>query len=214
MTYAPAPKFALVLGLEYYNFKFNYRQIHGVQMLWAGPVITPLAHLGLPQVLRQARWSLFHDRNRLVQDAGWHFSFLTATDDVRPKLDTMFIPREKEWRGFRDGARSDRRDSVTELIRARRGFHDHMYAGSVWAHVPISDLRCERLERLVEAWPGYLLHGPADPAVDVREKAALAMWRLYDEEIPKVLNNATGRQVLSEIVSRLMTRARRFVPRG
>lgn len=206
---APNPESAIVLGLEYFNFKFNYQLVHGVQQLWAGPVIAPIASLGSPQGLRQARWKLFHHPERVVHNAGWHFSFLTATDDVRPKLDSMFAPTEIEWRGFRDGIRSDRHDSVSELISNRRGFHDHMYAGSVWAHVATSELRCEQLEQLVERLPNFVLHGPEDAPADIHKRELLAMWRLYEEEIPKVLNNATWRQIGSEVGARLATRARR-----
>lgn len=209
----PHPTSAVVLGLEYFNFKFNYRLIRGVQELWAGPVVIPLALLGAPQELRQSRWSLFHDPERVIHDAGWHFSFLTATDNVRPKLDSMFVSREVEWRGFRDGIRSDRYDSVSKLISARRGFHDHMYGGSVWAHVPISDLRCTSLERLVEQLPDYVLPGPADTPMDIRKRESLAMWRLYEDEIPKVLNNATCHQIISEIAARSMMHIRRTVLR-
>lgn len=209
----PTPTSAVVLGLEYFNFKFNYRLVHGVQQLWAGPVVTPLSLLGAPHDLRHSRWSLYHDPERVVHDAGWHFSFLTTTDDVRPKLDTMFVRGEVEWRGFRDGIRSDRHDSVSELISVRRGFHDHMYGGCVWAKVPISDLHCTALERLVEELPNYVLPGPADPPLDVRRKESLAMWRLYEDEIPKILNNATWQQIASEVAARSVTRMRRSILR-
>jgi beta-1,4-mannosyl-glycoprotein beta-1,4-N-acetylglucosaminyltransferase len=94
-----APRSSVVLALDYFNYKFNYRLVQGVQQVWAGPVIAPLSLLGVPQEARQARWSLMHDPDRVVHDAGWHFSFLTETDDVRQKLDTMFVAREIEWRG-------------------------------------------------------------------------------------------------------------------
>lgn len=198
----PAPRSSVVLALDYFNFKFNYRLVQGLQQVWAGPVIAPLSLLGVPQETRQARWSLMHDPDRVVHDAGWHFSFLTETDDVQQKLDTMFVPREIEWRGFRDGIRSDRRDSVAQLIAARRGFHDHMYAGSVWAHVDLAELRCEALERAVLDLPGFLLPPPADEPDDVKRRRALAMWRMYDRELPKVLYHATHKQLAFELMAR------------
>lgn len=115
-----------------------------------------------------------HDPDRVVLNAGWHFSFLTETDDVRPKLDTMFVAGEVEWRGFRDGIRSDWQGSVSQLIEARRGFHDHMYAGSVWAHVNLGELRCEVVERAVLDFPGLLLPPPADLPEEVELRGALS----------------------------------------
>ena len=199
---APAPQSSVVLALDYFNYKFNYRLIQGVQQVWAGPVITPLSLLGVPQEARQSRWSLMHDPGRVVHDAGWHFSFLTETDDVRQKLDAMFVARETEWRGFRDGIRSDRRDSVDQLIAARRGFHDHMYAGSVWAHVDLAELRCEALEMAVLELPGFLLPPPADDPDDVERRRALAMWLVYDGELTKVLYHATHKQLTFELLAR------------
>ncbi|MGW7356201.1 hypothetical protein ACWGI0_05875 [Streptomyces sp. NPDC054802] len=208
---ADPPSAAVLLGLDYYNFKFNYRLAHGVQAPWAGPVVTPFSRLGRPNDLRQSRWSLFHDPDRVITDAGWHFSFLTAADHVRTKLDTMFSPQEREWRGFPDGVRSDWRGSVAALVRDRRGFHDHMYAGSVWAQIDLSDLRCESLEQLVACRPEYVLDGNRDDQLEVRRRVSLAMWRLYEEEIPKVLYNATARQLRDEVMSRLRRHLRRVL---
>ncbi|WP_433353319.1 hypothetical protein ACQPYV_22700 [Micromonospora saelicesensis] len=208
-----APRSPIVLALDYFNFKFNYRLVQGVQQAWAGPVIAPLSSLGMPQDVRQTRWSLMHDPDRVVHDAGWHFSFLTRTDDVRQKLDTMFVPRESEWRGFRDGIRSDRRDSVSELIEARRGFHDHMYGGSVWAHVTLPELRCQALEQAILELPEFLLRGPVDPQEDVERRRALAMWRMYDGEVSKVLYHATWKQLTSELMARSIMHVGRQVRR-
>lgn len=201
-VHGPVPRTTKVLALDYFNFKFNYRLVQGVQQVWAGPLIAPLSLLGVPQEARQSRWSLMHDPDRVVFDAGWHFSFLTETDDVRPKLDTMFVAGEIEWRGFRDGIRSDWQGSVPQLIEARRGFHDHMYAGSVWAHVDVGEYRCAALERAVLNLPGFLLASPADPLDVVERRRNLAMWRMYDGEVPKILHHATLRQLASELVGR------------
>jgi beta-1,4-mannosyl-glycoprotein beta-1,4-N-acetylglucosaminyltransferase len=205
----PTPRWRRVLALDYFNFKFNYRLVQGVQQAWAGPVIAPLSLLGVPQEARQSRWSLMHDPDRVVLNAGWHFSFLTETDDVRPKLDTMFVAGEVEWRGFRDGIRSDWQGSVSQLIEARRGFHDHMYAGSVWAHVNLGELRCEVVERAVLDFPGLLLPPPADLPEEVELRRTLAMWRMYDGEVPKILHHATFRQLASELAARGSMLARR-----
>lgn len=207
------PSQPVVLGLEYFNFKFDYRLEHGVQVLWAGPVVTPHASLGLPQDLRQARWKLLDAPGQVVFDAGWHFSFLTATDDVDAKLTSMFVPGEQEWHGYPDGIRSDRRGSVGELIGRRRGFHDHMYAGSVWAHVPLSALRSPALEELVARRPEFLMKGSPDDRDAVREQVSLAMWRLYDREVPKVMFNATDRELRDQVASRIRTRLRRLLNR-
>lgn len=207
----PALGERVVLALDYFNYKFNYRLVQGVQQVWAGPVIAPLSLLGVPQETRQARWSLMDDPDRVVHDAGWHFSFLTETDDVRQKLDAMFVAREIEWRGFRDGIRSDRRDSVAQLIAARRGFHDHMYGGSVWAHVDLAELGCEALERLVLELPGFRLPPPSDEPDDVERRRVLAMWRMYDRELSKVLYHATHKQLVFELLARPKMRIEREI---
>jgi beta-1,4-mannosyl-glycoprotein beta-1,4-N-acetylglucosaminyltransferase len=200
----------LVLGLDYFNFKFNYKLIHGLEMVWAGPLVTRFKNMPSPQELRIARWSNLAYPARRILDAGWHFSFLTGGDDVTAKLISMFTPREREWRGFPDGARRDRRNSVSALIAARQGFHDHMYGGSVWATIPPSGHQCDELTALLENYAEYMLNGPFDDPDLVAEKVRLAMWRLYGEEIPKVLQNATSRELTTEACNRILMRAHRI----
>lgn len=204
----------LVLGLDYFNFKFNYKLIHGLQMVWAGPTVTRFGSMPTPQAIRAARWSNLALSRNLVHAAGWHFSFLATTNGVTDKLESMFSPREKEWRGFADGARSDRRASIDTLIAAREGFHDHMYAGSVWATVHLTDYHCDELAALVKPYDAYLLAEPHDAADDVARRVDLAMWRLYEEEMPKILHHATTKDLSSEVVNRLLIRARRLYQRS
>jgi hypothetical protein len=199
------------MGLEYFNFKFNYKLVHGLQVLWAGPTITRYADLGAPQERRAGRWSELASTPRLVHDAAWHFSFLTRTDDVASKLESMFTPREPEWRGFPDGARRDRRDAVGALIAARQGFHDHMYAGSVWATVPLSALDSAFLVDLLGDYGAFVLPEPFDTPEEIRRRVDLAMGRLYEEEIVKVLHHATSKDLARELLNRVRMRARRRV---
>jgi hypothetical protein len=123
----------------------------------------------------------------------------------------MFSPREREWRGFADGARRDQRDSISALIESRQGFHDHMYAGSAWATVPLTDYGCNELSTLVKNYDEYLLVGPYDAQDAVAKRVDLAMWRLYDEEILKVLHHATSKELTLEALNRLRIRARRLL---
>lgn len=200
----------LLLGLDYFNFKFNYKLVHGLEMVWAGPLITHYKNMQSPQELRAARWSNLARPANHILDAGWHFSFLTGTDEVSAKLVSMFTPREREWRGFADGARRDRRNSVNALIAARQGFHDHMYGGSVWAAIPPAEQRCDDLTALLENYAEYVLDEPFDDPELVVEKVCLAMWRLYEEEIPKVLHNATSRELTTEVRNRILMRVHRL----
>ena len=199
----------VILGLEYFNFKFNYKLVHGLQVLWAGPTISRLDALGDVQAQRDARWIRLADNPNLIHRAGWHFSFLTDSGDVAEKLTSMFKAGEPEWRGFPDGVRGDRPGSVQALLSGGRGFHDHMYAGSVWAKVPLSDLGCPSVESLIAAQPQFVLPEPYDCPAQTSREVELAMWRLYEEEMPLVLQHASARMLLAEQLKRLMMPVKR-----
>ena len=77
----------LALGLDYYNFKFNYQLVHGDMAVWSGPVVCRMSSYLSAQELRNWRWRALDDESSYVGDAGWHFSFLTPNNDLRAKLD-------------------------------------------------------------------------------------------------------------------------------
>ena len=86
---------SVVLELAYFNFKFNFKMFHGLQAIWAGPVISRGNIFESPQSMRDRRWSLMQDSATSISSAGWHFSFLTKTGDITAKL-ASFSHQEKE----------------------------------------------------------------------------------------------------------------------
>ena len=76
----------IVLGLDFFNFKFNYQRLHGLEAVWPGPVACRRGSFKSGNGLRDSRFVLLNDPACHRDVAGWHFSFLTATDDVVPKL--------------------------------------------------------------------------------------------------------------------------------
>ena len=129
----------LALGLDYYNFKFNYQLVHGEMAVWPGPVVCRMRNYPSAQELRDWRLPALDDEKSYVEDAGWHFSFLTARDDVRAKLGNY---------GHRENDVQDRGvASVASLIASREGFHDFGHAGSVWAIVDTESFRCSAIGR-------------------------------------------------------------------
>lgn len=92
----------LVLGMDYFNFKFNYKLIHGLQGVWAGTTVTRYANLSTPQQIREARWSKLEQSGGFVLNAGWHFSHLSRdTPDLLTKLDSMFSSHDREGTALR-----------------------------------------------------------------------------------------------------------------
>src|SRR5262249_22285320 len=105
--------YPLVLGQDYYNFKFNYKLVHGLQAVWAGPVLCHFQTFKSMQELREKRWVLLESPSRCVEDAGWHFSYLTATGDISNKL--MSFSHQEE------NIQSRREQKIDSLIATRRG---------------------------------------------------------------------------------------------
>jgi beta-1,4-mannosyl-glycoprotein beta-1,4-N-acetylglucosaminyltransferase len=191
-----------VLGLDYFNFKFNYKQIHGLQAIWAGPVISRFDEFTCPQDFRDRRWGALQDSNMLIEGAGWHFSFLTNATDVSNKL-SSFSHQESEVQ--------NRRDNVTDLLKERHGFHDHTHAGSVWAVVELEDYRCESLADLVSRFPKMIWSGGPDDQEESSRTIKRAIHRLHLHERQKVIRWCTAGEIGEELGRRFRNTVRRVL---
>jgi len=139
----------LTLIQDYYNFKLNYQHVHGRQVIWAGPVIQRRGSITSLQNLREQRWELMTKPSYSIDHAGWHFSYLTKSQSVKEKL-KHFSHQEKD---IQVRATVD----VEELISLRKGFHDHLHAGSVWAVRDVSSFECKELENLICKYPELIV---------------------------------------------------------
>lgn len=184
----------LALGLDYYNFKFNYQMVHGEMAVWSGPVVCRMRSFLSAQELRNWRWRALDDECSYVPDAGWHFSFLTPNNDVRGKLDN-YMHREPD---IQDRGHSP----VGSLIANRQGFFDHRHAGSVWAIVALNSLGCRQLEDQVAQYRELIIAEPPDAASDVNRRVRHAMRRVWTQEREKILWRYTWRELAREIGSK------------
>ena len=164
----------VVLILDYFNFKFNYQLIYGLDSYWAGPVVTRFNDFKSAQLLRNMRWILFSNNANYILNAGWHFSYLTSKDDVSNKL-VSFSHQESEIQG--------RNDSISKMIINRQGFHDHLYPGSVWAIIDLNKLNSSKLVSLIIKYDSFISDTPAD-SLDVIEYKARTQVRssLFNEQ--------------------------------
>src|SRR6266446_2628922 len=62
----PDRDWPIVLGQNYYNFKFNYELVHGLQTIWAGPVLCPFRAFVSAQQLRKKRSQLLDSPGKYV----------------------------------------------------------------------------------------------------------------------------------------------------
>ena len=184
----------VVLVQDYYNFKFNYKLIHGLQAVWAGPVLCRLKDLKSAQELRDTRWVLLDSSSNRVEDAGWHFSYLTVTADVSKKL-TSFSHQE-------DGIQS-RRENIDSLIATRHGFHDHLHPACVWAVVPLNSFNCPDLERLISRFPALLVNDNADDSASIHRAIRHSVRQLCLYERSKMLSWFRWRELVAELLRRL-----------
>lgn len=191
-----------VLGLDYFNFKFNYQMIHGLQAVWAGPVVCKYSDFTSPQKLRDLRWQSLTNKQVLIENAGWHFSYLTEDDDVVDKLNS-FSHQEKEIQG--------RKDSISDMISTRQGFHDHIHAGSVWAVVSLEVFDCHKLRGLISQYPNFIISGTIDDEETIKEKVKLSIHCMYTGERTKVLRCCTLKEILHELASRFINRLNRVL---
>jgi beta-1,4-mannosyl-glycoprotein beta-1,4-N-acetylglucosaminyltransferase len=196
----------VVLAQDYYNFKFNYRLVHGMNVVWAGPILCPHRDFESAQGLRKSRWHLLDQSETRVDDAGWHFSFLTRTESVGAKL-ASFSHQE-------DAVQSRGRAPIDHLIERREGFLDHLHAGSVWAVVGLEDLRCAELELLVGEFRGLSLPWPADDASQIALQIRHVTRRICYQEREKVMALCGWRELMAELGARLRRRTLPAARRG
>lgn len=187
------------LLLDYFNFKFNYKLIHGLQALWAGPVIVSASAFPGGQALRNIRWANLGRPDGCIRNAGWHFSYLTASDDISTKLES-FSHQEREIQS--------RKDRVLDMINARQGFHDHINPGSVWAVIPLSGLESESLSKLLDGFPELIFGGLADSPAEIDYKIKLAVHRMCYSEQMKTIRFYSWRELINEIGRRLIRNVR------
>ncbi len=192
----------VVLLQDYFNFKFNYQLIHGRQVIWAGPVAQRMGSISSPQELRSQRWGLMIKPGKSIDHAGWHFSFLTKSDSVQPKL--LHFSHQERSVQMRATA------NVDELISKRAGFHDHLHAGSVWAVRDVSSLECPALETLIGGHTNLIVAGQQDSEEYIREKVRWSIWALYAFELPKVIRSCAVRDLMTEFWRRLIHKLSRF----
>jgi len=187
----------IVLDLEYFNFKFNYKLVHGLQAAWPGPVLCRLREFRSAQELRNMRWRLLEDPNSCIEYAGWHFSFLTVTADVSQKLASHAHQEESI---------QSRRENVDSLIATRQGFHDHLHPGSVWAVVPVNSFRCASLERLVALFPRLVSSANVDDSHTLDRAFRHSVRKMRDYERSKSLVWYRWHELLAELFVRLKRR--------
>ncbi len=184
-----------VLGLDYFNFKFNYKQIYGRQAIWPGPVVCRFDNFTSAQEMRSGRWDMFEADRRCIEDAGWHFSFLTSIDGLSDKL-MSFSHQEPKVQ-----TRGD--ESIAGLIERREGFHDHLHAGSVWAIVDLDSLGCPDLVSHVQRYRQYLVPEPADTDDVIKRRIRRSEHRRYNLERMRVLSDVGTREIVDEVLRRL-----------
>jgi beta-1,4-mannosyl-glycoprotein beta-1,4-N-acetylglucosaminyltransferase len=194
-----------VLGLDYFNFKFNYQLVHGPQSVWPGPILCAASDYTNAQDLRDLRWQyVTKAANEFVYRGGWHFSFLTRTDDVKPKLASF---------SHQESAIQRRTDSVADLITSRRGFHDHLHPCTVWAVVSNQSFQCDELAKLVAEYPQFLLPNPPDDQEQIDHEIRMSVIRmLKGPERTHIMNWCTHREILEEVGRRISARIRRVLP--
>ena len=187
-----------ILGLDFYNFKFNYKLMHGTQIIWAGPVICAFKNFTSPQELRNLRWtSICTNKERLIENAGWHFSFLTKSNNVEDKL-RSFAHQEPEVQ--------TRLDDVNNLIENRQGFSDHQQPGSVWATVSLEDYNCAELTTLVSKYTELYLTDSIDDEEIITKKIRASTHNLCKYERSKILRMCTIKELIHELIHRYFRR--------
>jgi beta-1,4-mannosyl-glycoprotein beta-1,4-N-acetylglucosaminyltransferase len=187
-----------ILGLDYFNFKLNYKMVHGINAVWAGPIVTPMGLMTTPQQLRDGRWKTLHRPGGIVFDAGWHFSYMSASDDVKSKLQS-FSHQESEVQ-----SRGDSR--IVDLIGRREGFHSHLSPCAVWAVVGTDTYDDTRLSSIVRRHPEYLASEPADHQGDVGRRVKLSVNRMSVFETSKLVRMCSMRDIVSEFARRVRRR--------
>ena len=184
-----------MFGLDSFNFKFNYKQVSGRRAIWAGPVMCRFGDFQSAQAMRDERWSLLETSGQFIEDAGWHFSYLTSTGDLSSKLQSF---------SHQEGQVQKRASELVEtLIERREGFLDNVDAGSVWAPVALSTFECATLATYVQNYPRLLIAGPVDSDDDVRRRVRRSVAKIYSDERGKIIMQCSAREIVDEIIRRL-----------
>ena len=186
---------AVSLYLEYFNFKFNYKMFHGVDALWAGPVIQPFFKFSGGQNARTLRW---YDGPpnpaRIILNAGWHFSFLTDAGSLENKLKSY---------SHQDPEIQVRNNNAHDLILQREGFYDHRLPGNIWGVVAITEYDCLELSKLVQKYPQYIIESPADNLLVLSNSISLVMRHMILNEKHKLIHIFKTKELILEVVHRL-----------
>lgn len=201
-----ANQLPVVFSQDYFNFKFNYKLAYGLHAAWAGPVLCQYRTFESAQRLREMRWALVEKPGSCCEDGGWHFSFITATDDVLDKL-SAFSHQER-------AVQSRGEIRISTLIAAREGFRDHMNPGSIWVVAALSSLGCPELEQLLARYPQFLANDPPDDAVATERAIRHSVRRICYSEHEKLLPFFAWRELADELRRRLQAKIETAVRRN
>lgn len=182
------------LILENFNFKFDFKQIAGLDAEWPGPVITTFLNFKDAQSCRNSRWENL-EKNAAIYNSGWHFSYLTGDDDIGFKL-KAFSHQEEEIQ--------NRKDSPSALIRNREGFHDHIRPGSIWAVVDTQSLGSNVLEKIILRHPNFLSGELKDTKEIIEAKVRRNIHDLIYKEKNKFLFFFSFNELITEIKRRIL----------
>lgn len=188
------------LGLDNFNFKFNFKLIHGLDAVWAGPAFLKKRYAGSPQMIRKNRWVNVFAKTGFVDDAGWHFSFLTKTNDVSSKLSSF---SHQEYDSI-----ENREKSIKSLIENRQGFYTYARPGEVWAIVDKSSFGCSRLERALEGYPELLLPDIPDDPKNVFLAVRKSVNRMASMEKDKIIPWFSAADIARELINRAQRKLR------
>ena len=182
------------LYLDYFNFKFNYKLFHGLDAQWAGPVLQPYSKFINAQTSRDLRWYDGNEDGRIILNAGWHFSFLTDSNDVKVKLKSY---------SHQDKNIQCRKNHIDELIDAREGFYDHVLPGSVWGVISTDEYGCSILTKLIKKYPNFILFIEKDDLNIINNKIALSMRKIVINEKYKLIKFFKWSELALEVLYRI-----------
>jgi beta-1,4-mannosyl-glycoprotein beta-1,4-N-acetylglucosaminyltransferase len=185
---------SLSLVLDNFNFKFNFKQIAGLDAEWPGPVLTTFSNFKDGQASRNSRWENLQN-NEVIYNAGWHFSYLTCDDNIGTKL-MSFSHQEYEIQ--------NRKALPSFLVRRREGFHDHIRPGCIWAVVDIKSLESPNLEIMIQKYTNFLSEEFIDSKEIIDSKIKKNIHILIYKEKLKLLHFYSFNELFCEIKIRIL----------